>query len=84
MACSLIFDNESPLWFAMLSIILSEKELSNIEKPDFADDDKIREHSLYLSACQFNIDEFKNGYAVKQIEQLQHDQTYTNFKWSIV
>ena len=63
---------------------LSEKELSNIEKPDFADDDKIREHSLYLSACQFNIDEFKNGYAVKQIEQLQHDQTYTNFKWSIV
>ena len=63
---------------------LSEKELSNIEKPDFADDDKIREHSLYLSACQFNIDEFKNEYAVKQIEQLQHDQTYTNFKWSIV
>ena len=63
---------------------LSEKELSNIEKPYFADDDKIREHSLYLSACQFNIDEFKNGYAVKQIEQLQHDQTYTNFKWSIV
>ena len=63
---------------------LSEKELSNIEKPYFADDDKIREHSLYLSACQFNIDEFKNGYAVKQIEQLQHDSTYTNFKWSIV
>ena len=63
---------------------LSEKELSNIEKPYFADDDKIREHSLYLSACQFNIEEFKNGYAVKQIEQLQHDQTYNNFKWSIV
>ena len=63
---------------------LSEKELSNIEKPDFADDDKIREHSLYLSACQFNIDEFRNGYAIKQVEQLQHDSTYTNFKWSIV
>ena len=63
---------------------LSEKELSSIEKPYFADDDKIREHSLYLSACQFNIEEFKNGYAVKQIEQLQHDQTYNNFKWSIV
>jgi len=63
---------------------LSEKELSNIEKPYFADDDKIREHSLYLSACQFNIEEFGNGYAVKQVEQLQHDSTYTNFKWSIV
>ena len=63
---------------------LSEKEIKNIEKPYFADDDKIREHSLYLSACQFNIDEFKNGYAIKQVEQLQHDQTYTNFKWSIV
>jgi hypothetical protein len=63
---------------------LSEKDISNIEKPYFADDDKIREHSLYLSACQFNIDEFKNVYAMKQVEQLQHDSTYTNFKWSIV
>ena len=62
---------------------LSEKELSNIEKPYFADDDKIREHSLYLSACQFNIDEFKNGYAIKQVEQLQHDSTYTNFQWRL-
>ena len=60
---------------------LSEKELSNIEKPYFADDDKIREHSLYLSACQFNREEFRNGYAVKQIEQLQHDQTYNYFKF---
>ena len=63
--------------------IISEKELSNIENPYFADDDKIREHSLYLSACQFNIEEFRNGYAMKQVEQLQHDSTYTNFKWSI-
>ena len=62
---------------------LSEKELSNIEKPYFADDDKIREHSLYLSACQFNIEEFRNGYAIKQVEQLQHDQTYNNFKYEI-
>ena len=62
---------------------LADNELKNLEKPYFADDEKIREHSLYLSACQFNIDEFKNGYAIKQVEQLQHDSTYTNFKWSI-
>ena len=62
---------------------LSEKEIKNIEKPYFADDDKIREHSLYLSACQFQMEEFRNGYAVKQIEQLQHDQTYYNFKYNV-
>ena len=60
---------------------LAEKEIKNIEKPYFADDDKIREHSLYLSACQFQMEEFRNGYAVKQIEQLQHDQTYNYFKF---
>ena len=60
---------------------LSEKEIKNIENPYFADDDKIREHSLYLSACQFNREEFRNGYAVKQIELLQHDQTYNYFKF---
>ena len=62
---------------------LSEKEIKNIENPYFADEDKIREHSLYLSACQFNKEEFKNGYAVKMIEQLQHDQTYYNFKYNV-
>ena len=62
---------------------LADNELKNLEKPYFADDEKIREHSLYLSACQFNIEEFKSGYAIKQVEQLQHDSTYTNFKWSI-
>ena len=62
---------------------LSEKDISNIEKPYFADDDKIREHSLYLSACQFNKEEFRSGYAVKMIEQLQHDQTYYNFKFNV-
>ena len=60
---------------------LSEKEIKNIENPYFADDDKIREHSLYLSACQFNREEFRSGYAVKMIEQLQHDQTYNYFKF---
>ena len=57
---------------------LTERELNNIEKPYFADDDKIREHSLYLSACQYNIEEFRNGYAMKQVEQLQHQATYYN------
>ena len=60
---------------------LSEKELSNIDKPYFPDEDKIRKHSLYLTACQFNREEFKNGYAIKMIEQIQHDQTYYNFKY---
>ena len=60
---------------------LTETDFNNIEKPYFADDDKIREHSLYLSACQFQMEEFRNGYAVKQIEQLQHDQTYNYFKF---
>ena len=63
---------------------LSEKELSNIEKPYFADDDKIREHSLYLSACQFNIEEFKSGYAMKQVEQLQHHPTNERYKKVII
>jgi len=60
---------------------LSEKEIKNVNKPYFADDDKIREHSLYLSACQFQMEDFRSGYAVKQIEQLQHDQTYNYFKF---
>ena len=62
---------------------LSEKEIKNIDKPYFADDDKIREHSLYLSACQFSREDFRSGYAVKMIEQLQHDQKYYRFKYSV-
>ena len=62
---------------------LSEKEIKNIEKPYFADDDKIREHSLYLTACQFSRTEFLNGSAVKMVEQLQHDQKYYRFKYEI-
>ena len=45
---------------------------------------KIREHSLYLSACQFNIEEFKIGYAIKLIEQLQHHPTYHKYKKVII
>ena len=59
---------------------LSDNVLKNIEKPYFADDEKIREHSLYLSACQFNIEEFRNEYAIKQVELLQHYPTYNKFK----
>ena len=62
---------------------LAEKEIKNIEKPYFADEDKIRQHSLYLSACQFNREEFKNGFAVKMIDRLQNDQKYNWFKYEI-
>ena len=63
---------------------LADNELKNLEKPYFADDDKIREHSLYLSACQFNIEEFKSGYAMKQVEQLQHHPTNERYKKVII
>ena len=63
---------------------LSEKKIKNVDNPYFADDDKIREHSLYLSACQFNIDEFRNGYAMKQVEQLQHHPTFIKYKKVII
>ena len=63
---------------------LADNELKNLEKHYFADDQKIREHSLYLSAGQFNIEEFKNGYAIKQIEQLQHHPTYHKYKKVII
>lgn len=60
---------------------LSEKQIKNIENPYFPDEDKIREHSLYLSACQFNNDEFINGYALEMIEKIQHKEMYYNFKF---
>lgn len=60
---------------------LSEKEIYNIDNPYFPDEEKIRRHSLYLTACQFNREELKNGYALKMIEQVQYDQTYYNFQF---
>ena len=63
---------------------LTDNELKNLEKPYFADDEKIREHSLYLSACQFNIEEFKSGYAMKQVDQLQHHPTNERYKKVII
>ena len=36
---------------------LSEKEICNIDNPYFPDEEKIRRHSLYLTACQFNREE---------------------------
>ena len=59
---------------------LSESKIENIDNPYFPDADKIKEHMLYLSACQFTKEDFFNGYALKTINQLQHDQKYLDFK----
>jgi hypothetical protein len=59
---------------------LSESKIENIDNPYFPDDDKIKEHMLYLSACQFEKEDFSNGYALKTVNELQQDQKYVNFK----
>jgi hypothetical protein len=59
---------------------LSEDTIENIENPYFPNADKIKEHILYLSACQFTKEDFFNGYALKTVNQLQQDQKYLNFK----
>ena len=59
---------------------LSESKIENIDNPYFPDADKIKEHMLYLSACQFTKEDFFNGYALKTINQLQHNQKYLDFK----
>ena len=59
---------------------LSESKIENIDNPYFPDADKIKEHMLYLSACQFTKEDFFNGYALKKINQLQHNQKYLDFK----
>ena len=59
---------------------LSGDTIENIENPYFPDADKIKEHILYLSACQFKREHFSNGYALKTVNQLQHDQKYLDFK----
>jgi len=58
---------------------LSESKIENIDNPYFPDDDKIREHMLYLSACQFEKEDFFNGYALKTVNELQYDQKYLDF-----
>ena len=57
-----------------------ESKIENIDNPYFPDEDKIREHMLYLSACQFEKGDFFSGYALKTINELQHDQKHINFK----
>jgi hypothetical protein len=59
---------------------LSEGKIENIDNPYFPDKDKIKEHLLYLSSCQFEKEDFSNGYALKTVNELQHDQKYLDFK----
>jgi hypothetical protein len=59
---------------------LSESKIENIDNPYFPDEDKIREHMLYLSACQFEKEDFSSGYALKTVNELQQDQKYIEFK----
>jgi hypothetical protein len=59
---------------------LSESKIENIENPYFPDADKIKEHMLYLSACQFKKEDFSNGFALKTVNQLQYDQKHIDFK----
>ena len=59
---------------------LSEDKIQNIETPYFPDADKIREHMLYLSASQFQKEDFSSGCALTIVNQLQHEQKYLDFK----
>ena len=59
---------------------LAEKSLKNIDKPYYADEEQIRKHVFYLSACQFNKQEMTSGYAYKLVEDLQGDQTHNEYK----
>jgi len=58
---------------------LTENKIDNIENPYYPDEDKIREHLLYLTACQFKKEEFLDNYAIETVNALQHDQKHTNF-----
>jgi hypothetical protein len=59
---------------------LTEDKIDNIENPYYPDIDKIREHLLYLTACQFKKEEFLDNYAMETVNALQHDQKHLNFK----
>jgi hypothetical protein len=59
---------------------LTENKIDNIENPYYPDTDKIREHLLYLTACQFKKEEFLDNYAIETVNALQHDQKHLNFK----
>jgi hypothetical protein len=59
---------------------LTEDKIDNIENPYYPDIDKIREHLLYLTACQFKKEEFLDNSAIETVNALQHDQKYLDFK----
>jgi len=59
---------------------LTENKIDNIENPYYPDEDKIREHLLYLTACQFKKEELLDNYAIETVNALQHDQKYLDFK----
>ena len=59
---------------------LAEKSLRNIDKPFYPNEEQIRQHVFYLSACQFNRQEMTSGYAYKLVEELQGDQTHNEYK----
>jgi len=59
---------------------LSNKNISDIENPYFPDGDKIREHLFFLTQCQFNIEEIKNGTAWWYINELQGENKYEKDK----
>jgi len=55
---------------------LSNKKISDILNPIFPDEDKIKNHLLYLTNCQFNIEEIQNGKAWHYINELQGENKY--------
>ena len=55
---------------------LSNKKISDIINPIFPDEDKIKNHLLYLANCQFNIEEIYNGKAWHYINELQGENKY--------
>jgi uncharacterized membrane protein YjdF len=59
---------------------LTENNIDNIENPYYPDSDKIREHILYLTTCQFKKEEFLDNSAIETVNALQHDQKYLDFK----
>ena len=58
------------------SDFLSNKKISDIENPMFPNEDKIKNHLLYLANCQFNIEEIQNGKAWHYINELQGENKY--------
>ena len=58
------------------SDFLSNKKISDIENPYYPDEDKIKNHLLYLANCQFNIEEIQNGKAWHYINELQGENKY--------